>query len=188
MFFCEPCRKSKGWPQSIRMSKGRCEVCGGSADCHDVPSRHLPPRTLEASHAKPNPFGVQENAVAKLFDERRMLDIARREEQQGANSRSQPPGTGHGWLDGFLACAALLRRPMMEMAIHQDKQSELMVQVAKTRCPKATILSADKVRHYGTTLALDKVADLVADATGIDRDRFDWVKVDGEMELWIGEP
>jgi len=178
MFFCEPCRKSKGWPQSIRMSSGRCEVCGGPADCHDVPSRHLPPRTLVPRPASPNPFGVQENAVAKLFDESRMLDLARRQE----------PGPGQGWLDGFLACAALLRRPMMEMAIHQDKQSEFMVQIAKTRCPKATILSEDKVRHYGSTLAMDKVADLVADATGIDRDRFDWVKVDGEMELWIGEP
>lgn len=42
MFFCEKCRKKKGWPESIRGSHGRCEVCGKTADCHDVPSCALP--------------------------------------------------------------------------------------------------------------------------------------------------
>lgn len=42
MFFCEPCRELRNWPESICLSRGRCEVCGNSAVCYDVPSSRLP--------------------------------------------------------------------------------------------------------------------------------------------------
>lgn len=42
MFFCEECKKKKGWPGLIPSSYGRCEICGKGAGCYDVPSRYLP--------------------------------------------------------------------------------------------------------------------------------------------------
>lgn len=42
MFYCEPCRVEKNWPESFMGSYGKCEICGEVADCHDVPSRWLP--------------------------------------------------------------------------------------------------------------------------------------------------
>lgn len=42
MFFCEPCRKLRDWPESMSRSGGRCEICENSAVCYDVPSKFLP--------------------------------------------------------------------------------------------------------------------------------------------------
>lgn len=42
MFFCEPCRKKEDWPESLLLSKGRCEICKKTAICHDVKSSDLP--------------------------------------------------------------------------------------------------------------------------------------------------
>lgn len=42
MFFCGKCEKKNDWPNSIFKSFGRCEVCGKSAECNDVPSSYLP--------------------------------------------------------------------------------------------------------------------------------------------------
>lgn len=44
MFYCEPCRLEKDWPESFVGSYGKCEVCGKMGDCHDVPSSQLPKR------------------------------------------------------------------------------------------------------------------------------------------------
>jgi len=42
MFYCNECRVEKGWPQSLAMSVGKCEVCGQSRHCFSVPSKDLP--------------------------------------------------------------------------------------------------------------------------------------------------
>ena len=42
MFYCEPCQCKHDWPQSMSRSYGRCECCGKTAECFDVPSRFLP--------------------------------------------------------------------------------------------------------------------------------------------------
>lgn len=42
MFFCEPCREERSWPDSMFTSYGRCEICDKVAECNDVPSRYLP--------------------------------------------------------------------------------------------------------------------------------------------------
>jgi len=42
MFYCEKCRVENKYPEAIIKSYGRCEICEKTADCHDVPSRHLP--------------------------------------------------------------------------------------------------------------------------------------------------
>lgn len=42
MFFCETCRVEREWPESMSQSRGKCEVCGNVAVCHDVWSGHLP--------------------------------------------------------------------------------------------------------------------------------------------------
>jgi hypothetical protein len=41
MFYCEPCRKARAWPQSFSGSYGKCEICGRRAVCHDTPSSAL---------------------------------------------------------------------------------------------------------------------------------------------------
>jgi hypothetical protein len=38
MFYCEPCREAKQWPESGARSRGTCEECGVYAYCYDVPS------------------------------------------------------------------------------------------------------------------------------------------------------
>ena len=42
MFYCDECREKKGWPESLAMSIGQCEVCGQMRSCWDVKSDHLP--------------------------------------------------------------------------------------------------------------------------------------------------
>lgn len=42
MFYCESCRKKKGYPESMNKSYGKCEICGNQAVCHEVASKHLP--------------------------------------------------------------------------------------------------------------------------------------------------
>lgn len=42
MFYCDECRKTRGWPGSIAKSVGTCEICGDIAECHDRPSGSLP--------------------------------------------------------------------------------------------------------------------------------------------------
>lgn len=48
MFYCNQCKDKNDWPESIARSHGRCEVCGKSRDCNDVPSGALPPPKREA--------------------------------------------------------------------------------------------------------------------------------------------
>lgn len=57
MFFCEKCRKKRNWPDSIGKSYGRCEVCGQSTLCNDVPSCALPtpPSPKPKPKIKPKP-------------------------------------------------------------------------------------------------------------------------------------
>lgn len=46
MFFCEPCRELRDWPESpLSRSYGRCEICDQVATCWDVPSSALHPTT-----------------------------------------------------------------------------------------------------------------------------------------------
>ncbi len=52
MFFCEECRKKRGWPEGFRQSYGPCECCGKVAGCWDVPSHALPMPKEPAKAAK----------------------------------------------------------------------------------------------------------------------------------------
>jgi len=42
MFYCHPCALKRSWPESLSRSYGRCEMCGRSRECYDVPSQYLP--------------------------------------------------------------------------------------------------------------------------------------------------
>lgn len=42
MFYCNQCAKEKEWPYSICKSYGKCEICGDSCKCNDMPSSILP--------------------------------------------------------------------------------------------------------------------------------------------------
>lgn len=42
MFYCEPCRIKNKWPESLGMSYGKCECCGLTSSCYDLPSSSLP--------------------------------------------------------------------------------------------------------------------------------------------------
>jgi hypothetical protein len=42
MFYCEPCREERHWPESMCKSYGRCEVCENHAVCNDRASSTLP--------------------------------------------------------------------------------------------------------------------------------------------------
>jgi hypothetical protein len=42
MLYCEECRTERCWPEGLRLSTGRCELCSKTLVCHDRPSRSLP--------------------------------------------------------------------------------------------------------------------------------------------------
>ncbi len=41
MFYCNDCAKKYEYPESFSKSGGKCELCGESKVCNDVPSREL---------------------------------------------------------------------------------------------------------------------------------------------------
>jgi len=41
MFYCEPCRQKRQWPESMSQSRGTCECCDVYAVCYDAPSAIL---------------------------------------------------------------------------------------------------------------------------------------------------
>jgi hypothetical protein len=43
MLFCEDCRINKGWPDSLVWPRTKCEVCGATGECYDVPAVMLIP-------------------------------------------------------------------------------------------------------------------------------------------------
>ena len=45
MFYCEECADRNSWPKAywLPLSRGKCEWCGYTEVCFDVPSRALPP-------------------------------------------------------------------------------------------------------------------------------------------------
>lgn len=42
MFYCTPCAKPRGWPETVSKSSGKCEICNKVAICNDLPSKLLP--------------------------------------------------------------------------------------------------------------------------------------------------
>ncbi len=42
MFYCDECREKRKWPESMHKSYGKCELCGKTSMCNDVPSKDLP--------------------------------------------------------------------------------------------------------------------------------------------------
>lgn len=42
MFYCDPCRIDRNWPESFFQSRGPCEICGTYDYCHEVASSKLP--------------------------------------------------------------------------------------------------------------------------------------------------
>lgn len=42
MLYCDPCAEPRGWPVTMFRSHGRCECCGETRVCSDLPSSQLP--------------------------------------------------------------------------------------------------------------------------------------------------
>jgi hypothetical protein len=52
MFICNECLKDYGNTPSDSRSYGRCETCGQTTDCNDIPSKYLPGvREMKINHA-----------------------------------------------------------------------------------------------------------------------------------------
>jgi hypothetical protein len=50
MFYCTPCGTERGWPETGFKSHGKCECCGASRPCNDLPSKYLPyPKTKKST-------------------------------------------------------------------------------------------------------------------------------------------
>lgn len=41
MYFCEECKRERGWPGLVPFSHGICELCGRVRDCYEVSSARL---------------------------------------------------------------------------------------------------------------------------------------------------
>lgn len=63
MFYCDPCKKERRYPGIFPTSHGKCEICGKTAPCYDVPTSAL-------SKADPAPIGndstERRHAVAEM--------------------------------------------------------------------------------------------------------------------------
>ena len=44
MFYCNTCKDIYNYPESFVLSYGKCEMCGETSECYDVPSSALPKR------------------------------------------------------------------------------------------------------------------------------------------------
>ncbi len=42
MFYCDKCRDSNEWPDTLSKSDGPCECCGKKRLCNDIPIKDLP--------------------------------------------------------------------------------------------------------------------------------------------------
>lgn len=62
MFYCDPCRAKRSWPDSPFKSHGKCEICGAIRSCNDVQSKYLP-APLPPEPVEVDPF-VKSEAVA----------------------------------------------------------------------------------------------------------------------------
>lgn len=51
MYFCDSCRDKKNWPNSILVTQ-RCEVCGKTGMCNDVPAVMLIPEVERTAEQK----------------------------------------------------------------------------------------------------------------------------------------
>ena len=51
MFFCEACREKNNWPNGL-MQQDKCEKCGKSGVCYDVPSVMLIPEADRTTEQK----------------------------------------------------------------------------------------------------------------------------------------
>lgn len=61
MYYCDLCATKHGWPCTrnvLACSYGRCEICGKTALCADVPSKHLPLPAKKPTEAPPAPSGT----------------------------------------------------------------------------------------------------------------------------------
>jgi len=69
MFICDPCLNTRYKNQaSIARSEGRCEVCGESAVCNDIPSYQLEPkqRVQTGTVVEPTPQERIDRAAAQI--------------------------------------------------------------------------------------------------------------------------
>jgi hypothetical protein len=123
-------------------------------------------------------IGPFETALRKSFTEDRIVELARQRVE--ANS--------YEWVRGFMAAADVIVEQVAVACRHCDQQVEKLSRMSMSLSPHAMRFSAERVRSYGTTLDLERVADLVAEATGVDRSLLDWVTVSGKPELWIAIP
>jgi hypothetical protein len=71
MVYCDTCREKNKWPEGWSKSRRRCEICGQSAPCNDVPSSELPlpPKPANA------PVFLGRNQMV-LDEEGRVLNLA----------------------------------------------------------------------------------------------------------------
>lgn len=48
MFYCPGCGAERGWPQTLHISYGKCEICRKIVDCYECAASLLPTPTLDA--------------------------------------------------------------------------------------------------------------------------------------------
>lgn len=60
MFYCDDCRVKHGWPESLSVSAGKCEVCGKRGVCYDLSlssgGSSTPSVSSCPSSVPPNPY------------------------------------------------------------------------------------------------------------------------------------
>jgi len=61
MLYCTPCADKHEYPTTSFKSNGKCELCGKTESCNDVPSKYLPMRVKDPSLGAITPDNVEES-------------------------------------------------------------------------------------------------------------------------------
>ncbi len=68
MFYCKPCGEKNKWPVYGRDSYGKCEVCGETANCFDVPSAALPETKRIETHITDSAWYDESTCLRLIID------------------------------------------------------------------------------------------------------------------------
>lgn len=170
MFFCEKCRVRNKWFTSFGQSYGRCEICGKTAECHDVPSKYLPPEqvpvgaveAVETVAAKIADKTAPSSSLDRFVAKARFTNMYKTSETYTLYLTAAPTP----WL---MSQKAARRFPSAQEAVDAMREWSLQDTHGKARILNAYV-SGDRVNEFRKTFYVTKLRPSLKNAALIHRD------------------
>ncbi len=175
MFYCEPCRDARDWPQSFTRSFGPCELCAKHAECYDMSSAQLPKPPKNSDEAKPKLKSVEDKLISVYraaarayclqkfnYDAKHYGNPLAREQHIANDIETYlSKNTRDTWFRPMIDAAITeyrtqVRRSKKKKSMHNDRIQELKDQVKKLETDLAAMeQQRDKWRDYVTAMGSD---------------------------------